>query len=401
MNSYFIAHRSFFSQVQSTIAVALLAGLLLGPAQLLANEASVGLVPTKPEKGPFVETDQGFMVPYTASIPGTDATFEMIPIPGGKFSMGSPADEPERNDDEGPQREITLQPFWMAKCEVTWSEYRPYMTMYDVFKDFESEGIRQVNDGNKVDAITAPTPLYDPSFTFLLGEEPKMPAVTMSHYSARQYSKWLSNMSKVFYRLPTEAEWEYACRAGTKTAYSFGDDTDSLDDYAWYYDNSDDMYHDVGQKKPNAFGLHDMHGNVSEIVLDQYHEDAYQKKATTSDKAVVWTEKMFPHAIRGGSWADDPPALRSAARAQTENWREEDPNLPKSPWWFTDEPSLNVGFRLVRPLVAPATAEQRARYWEIDNEELRQAVEDRLAEGRGVQGVVDGELPALVKEKTR
>jgi formylglycine-generating enzyme required for sulfatase activity len=208
-------------------------------------------------------------------------------------------------------------------------------------------------------------------------------------------------MSNVFYRLPTEAEWEYACRAGTKTAYSFGDDTDSIDEYAWHYDNSDDMYHDVGQKKPNAFGLHDMHGNVSEIVLDQYQEDSYQKKATTVDESVVWTEKMFPHTIRGGSWADDPPALRSAARGQTESWREEDPNLPKSPWWFTDEPALSVGFRLIRPLVAPESAKERARYWEIDNEELRQAVEDRLAEGRGVQGVVDTELPKLVEEKNK
>jgi formylglycine-generating enzyme required for sulfatase activity len=282
----------------------------------------------------------------------------------------------------------------MGKHEVTWREYRHFMRMYDLFKGLESRGQRVVNADNRGDAVTAPTPLYDPSFTFILGENPQQPAVTMSHFAARQYTKWLSLLSEQVYRLPTEAEWEYACRAGTTTAYSFAGGAEQLGEYAWYYDNSDEAYHDVGTKKPNPWGLHDLHGNVGEMVLDQYQADAYQRlegKPVTAAAAVVWTTKMFPHAVRGGSWSDEPAALRSAARRQTEDWREEDPNLPKSPWWLTDEPALTVGFRLLRPLSRPS-AEFLKKAWEVDNEMLEQAVDGRMTEGRGVLGLVDPKL---------
>jgi formylglycine-generating enzyme required for sulfatase activity len=353
-----------------------------------------GLVADPPTEGRSVKTDQGYMVPYTATIPGTEITFEMIPIPGGTFRMGSPAEEADRRDDEGPQVEVTVEPFWMGKHEVSWREYRHFMQLYNVFKDLESRGERQVNDSNRADAVTAPTPLYDPSFTFVLGEEPQQPAVTMSHFAARQYTKWLSLLSGQMYRLPTEAEWEYACRAGTQTAYSFGDDADQLGDYAWYYDNSDETYHDVATKQPNAWGLHDMHGNVAELVLDQYRADVYQTlagKPVTVAEATVKSTKSISHVIRGGSWSDDPSALRSAARSKTEDWSEEDPNLPKSPWWFTDEPALAVGFRLIRPLHKP-NAEFLKQAWEVDSESVKQAVEGRLTEGRGVVGLVDPQL---------
>jgi formylglycine-generating enzyme required for sulfatase activity len=255
--------------------------------------------------------------------------------------------------------------------------------------------MRLVTDENKADAVTAPTPLYEPDFTFTIGGDPDQPAVTMSHFAARQYTKWLSLLSAQTYRLPTEAEWEYAARAGTTTAYFFGDDPEQIGDYAWFYDNADEAYHPVGSKKPNPWGLHDIYGNVAELTLDQYKADTYQTGADSglsADDAVVWTTKMFPHAVRGGGFYDDPPKLRSAARGQTEDWRIEDPNLPRSPWWFTDEPALAVGFRLVRPL-KPADVETRAKWWEVDNEVLGQAVEDRLNEGRGALGLVDPELP--------
>jgi formylglycine-generating enzyme required for sulfatase activity len=353
-----------------------------------------GLVAARPAAGQFVETELGFMVPYTYTIPGTEIQFEMLPLPGGTFRMGSPAAEAEREEDEGPQSEVRVEPFWMGKHEVTWNEYQHFMQLYDLFKDFESRGVRSVTDDNRADAITAPTPLYDATFTFLLGEEPTQPAVTMSHYAARQYTKWLSLLTEQVYRLPTEAEWEYACRAGSTTAYSFGDDPAGLDEYAWYYDNADESYHDVGTKKPNAWGLHDMHGNVAEIVLDQYQADVYQtlaSKPQTVESAVNWTTKMFPHVIRGGSWMTEAAGVRSASRAETEDWREEDPNLPKSPWWFTDEPALSVGFRICRPLRRP-TAEFLKKAWEIDNPTLEQAVDGRLTEGRGALGLVDPQL---------
>jgi formylglycine-generating enzyme required for sulfatase activity len=365
------------------------------PAQQRESVAAPpGLVAAPPSDGQFVKTELGYMVPYTATIPATEIKFEMIPIPGGTLQMGSSPEEADREEDEGPQVEVRIEPFWIGKHEVTWNEYKHFMQLYDLFKDFESRGVRKVTDDNRADAITAPTPLYDTTFTFVLGEEPAQPAVTMSHYAARQYTKWLSLLTQQVYRLPTEAEWEYACRAGTTTAYSFGEDATELDEYAWHYDNSDESYHEVGTKKPNPWGLHDMHGNVAEIVLDQYQADAYQTlagKPQTFESAIKWTTKMFPHVIRGGSWMDEAGAQRSAARAETEDWREEDPNLPKSPWWFTDEPALAVGFRLMRPLRRPSP-EFLKKAWEVDNPTLQQAVEGRLTEGRGALGLVDPEL---------
>ena len=228
--------------------------LLAGPAwtaraalqEPAAQPLPPGIVKEKPAEGRFVETDQGYMVPYTATIPGTDVTFEMVPIPGGKFQMGSPEDEEDRRDDEGPQFEVTVQPFWIGKHEVTWAEYKKYMELDKHFKSFQQAKTRIINDENRQDAITAPSSLYDPSFTFEAGEEPNEPAATMTQYAAKQYTKWLSLLSGPFYRLPYEAEWEYACRAGTTTAFYFGDDPDELEEHAWYYDNSDELRHAVG-----------------------------------------------------------------------------------------------------------------------------------------------------------
>ena len=104
------------------------------------------------------------MVPYTSTIPGTDLSFEMVPVPGGTFMMGSPEDEEDRNDDEGPQIEVVVSPMWVAKTEVNWEQYKEFMSLYAIFKEFEAQGKRKVDDKNRVDAITAPTELYDPSF---------------------------------------------------------------------------------------------------------------------------------------------------------------------------------------------------------------------------------------------
>ena len=383
--------RDFASRTLFVVAI------LMAPLSAIpTGQASefVGLVEEQPDQQPFVKTDKGYMVPYKLQVAGTELEFEMVPVPGGTVTIGSPDSEAGRQVSEGPTYELQLEPFWIGKYEVTWQEYKTFMRTYDAFKSFETRGVRELTDDNRVDAVTAPTPLYDPSFTFVLGEEPRQPAVTVSHYAARQYTKWLSLQLGQIYRLPTEGEWEYACRAGTKTAYSFGDDPSQLGDYAWYYDNADEQYQVVGQKKPNPWGLYDMHGNVAELVLDQYADDTYQKlagKKVIGTDSVRWAEDMYAHVVRGGSFYDDPPSLRSAARGQTDDWREEDPNLPKSPWWFTDEPALAVGFRLVRPL-QPPSQEELVKVWEPDSDRLRQAVEDRLSEGRGVLGVVDPEL---------
>ncbi len=167
-----------------------------------------------------------------------------------------------------------------------------------------------------------------------------------------EYCRWLSQKTGKIYRLPTEAEWEYAARAGTTTAYFFGDDPSRLGDYAWYAANADDTTHKVGSKKPNPWGLYDMYGNVDEWCLDTYKKDAYAQYPT--NKVTLWPVVLpgpdrFGNVVRGGSWADDPPACRSAARRASEKrWIRQDPQRPKSIWWLTDADF--VGFRIVRPV---------------------------------------------------
>ena len=256
-----------------------------------------------------------------------------------------------------------------------------------------------------IDAVTAPSNLYDSTFTYESGEDPRQPAVTITQFAAKQYTKWISRLTDQFYRLPCEAEWEYACRAGTTTAFSFGDDPSDIDDYAWHFENSDDRTHKVGLKKPNPWGLYDMHGNVAEWTLDQYVTDHYAKFAGKNVKAVdsiAWPTKLFPRTLRGGGWEFDPEECRSASRfksASEDEWKEEDPNFPKSPWWFTTSPSTSVGMRIMRPLAEPETKKEKSKYWDADLErEIKEVVMFRINhEGRGAIGVVDERLPDAIR----
>jgi formylglycine-generating enzyme required for sulfatase activity len=171
-------------------------------------------------------------------------------------------------------------------------------------------------------------------------------------------------MTGNFYRLPTEAEWEYACRAGTTTAFSFGNETQNLDEYGWYASNSNDKYQPVGTKKPNPWGLHDMHGNVAEWTLDQYLPTAYGKRKNEVLNPFEEPAKVYPKVVRGGSWMDAPKRLRSAARRpSSKKWKMRDPQIPKSKWWHTDAPF--VGFRVVRPKKTPSVEEQK-KYWNYE-----------------------------------
>jgi formylglycine-generating enzyme required for sulfatase activity len=335
------------------------------------------------------------------------------------------------------------------------------------------------------DAVSRPTKPYV-EMSFGMGKD-GFPAISMTQHGANKYCQWLSAKTGQFYRLPTEAEWEYACRAGTTTAYSFGDDPAQLGDYAWYKSNNDgsltfsldeihdlpsfaaklkepagadavsqylrnqfssatrkllsdygsgsnlklqralvedldriihkgpiytaqrfasvelseqtsdllkqkpegenlirlnrtllhetypkeiaksdsdpkEKYHKVGLKRPNSWGLYDMHGNVAEWTLDQYDADYYKQFADTVAKN-LWNKatKPYPHVARGGSWDDPPDLLRSAARlASSKSWKVQDPQLPKSIWYHTDAQFL--GFRIIRPLKVPPP-EELQKYW--------------------------------------
>ena len=365
----------------------------------------IGIVAEKPASGRFVKTAQGYMVPYKTMIPGTDVEFEMVPIEGGSFKIGSPADETDRSDDEGPQFEVEIEPFWMGKYEVTWAEYQRYMRLDQVFKAFQFKGVRTVKSIDGVDAITAPSSLYEPTFTYEAGEDPKQPAATMSQFAAKQYTKWLSLLSNDFYRLPTEAEWEYACRAGTTTRYYFGDDEDELEDHAWYEENSEELRHEVGELKPNPWGLYDMYGNVAEWTLDQLVADGYKKhegKKLPAMEAWERPTKVYPRVLRGGSWELEAKQCRSAARlGSDEEWRDEDPNYPQSPWWLTTSPGLGAGFRLIRPLDAPKEMKERDKFWSADVARIMKDAKNRINDnGRGAFGIVDEELPKAIKQLT-
>ena len=355
----------------------------------------------KPAEGPIIQVGDRYMVAYTETIPGTDISFDMLPIPGGTFQFGSPEDEEGRQEDEGPQLTVAVDPMWVAKTEVTWRQYKEYMQLYSIFKEFEARGERAV-DKASVDAITAPTELYDPSFTFEYGEEPEQAAVSMTQYSAQQFTKWLSYLTDLQYRLPTEAEWEYAARGGTTTPFSFGEDADELGEYAWYFDNAEDGQMAVGMKKPNPFGLNDVHGNVAEWTVNQYTEDGYAEFADTPNlnatAMVRWPETQDNCVVRGGSWEMDPEQLRSASRLASDNelWKEEDPNYPKSPWWFTSDPARGVGFRLFRSS-QPLDGEVIKKFWEPGPEDLKIDIQSRLSGGRGGLGKVDRDLPTAIQ----
>ena len=322
------------------------------------------------------EQAEGEMKPYTNIIAGTTIKYAMAPIQGGEFTMGSPDSEPGRNLDEGPQHKVKLDPFWMQQCEVTWNEYELFM--------FAEQNAAKDPDHPGVDASSKPTRPYA-DMSFALGKS-SCPAISMTPHAANKYCEWLSAKTGHFYRLPTEAEWEYACRAGTTTAYSFGNDEAQLGDYAWFGQNcKDEKYKKTGKLKPNPWGLYDMHGNVAEWCLDRYEPDYYKRfkdvvanpwnrgtppppssaTAPPNVPAVSWhaTGKAYPHVARGGGFNGEADQLRSAARRFSDkSWKTQDPQLPKSVWYFTETDARSVGFRIVRPLKIPSAVEM-FEYW--------------------------------------
>ena len=220
--------------------------------------------------------------------------FEWVDISSGTFWMGSPSSEGESN--AHPRHQVTIsQGFQMLKFEVTQAQWEAVMG---------SNPSSYSGDNNPVEIVS-----WDDCQSFIS----KLNELAPDHT----------------YRLPTEAEWEYCCRAGSDTKYSYGDDEGQFGDYAWYYDNSDSKTHPVGQKKPNAWGLYDMHGNVWEWVLDWYDRDYYENSPGTDPQG---PDSGSFRVLRGGGWSNDADNCHSADR----NYHN------------PDYSTIDLGLRLVR-----------------------------------------------------
>ncbi|MCC6286648.1 MAG: SUMF1/EgtB/PvdO family nonheme iron enzyme [Chitinophagaceae bacterium] len=286
--------------------------------------------------------------PYSEKVPGTQFEIRMVPVQGGSFSMGSSDADKNKKADETPSKKVTIEPLWMGAYEIT----------HDIFDVFFRDQDTPV--GSEVDAVTRPTPQYI-DLSWGMGKTGGFPVNSMSQDAALMFCRWLYKKTGVFYRLPSEAEWEYACRAGSTTVYPFGDDPKELGKYAWFKGNSKNKYQKVGQKEPNAWGLYDMLGNVSEWTLDQYDEKYFDKIGDDAKEPVIPPGTRYPRSVRGGSYLDAPENLRSASRQHSEpSWNKRDPQIPRSRWWLTD--AMFVGFRIVRPQQQPTAEEANAFY---------------------------------------
>lgn len=289
------------------------------------------------------------------NFPKDGARLDMVSIRGGEFLMGSPPDESKREPDEGPQVRVKISPFWMARFETTWNLYDPFMmTNVSRNKDGSPSYPQHLKNAAPVDLVSSPTTPYT-EMSFGMGTD-GFPAICMTHHAANKFCEWLSFQTGHFYRLPTEAEWEYACRAGTTGPYSCP--TADLEQFAVVDPEQARVgYEKVGTKKPNPWGLYDMHGNVMEWCLDQYHGDAYRLWSGDGiNDPINRPETRYPRVARGGSWYDPPEDARSSSRFYSEpDWQIQDPWPTRSLWYLSDAHWL--GFRVVRPLAVPTLDE--------------------------------------------
>ena len=297
---------------------------------------------------------------YTEQIPGTPVSFNMKAINGGTFKMGSDKKENFSKEDEWPVRNVTVSSFFMAEVEVTWDQYWAFYGQTMSEGRTPPEVIYANNSRPDVDAVSGPTSPYgSPEQGWGGGSRP---AITMTHYAAETFCQWLSLKTGKKYRLPTEAEWEYAARGGTETPFFFEGKpkdysdigfwrkffdakTDIISEFVIYGKNSSNRTQEPDKVKPNPFGLKNMLGNVMEYCADKYSPDAYGKTGESVTNPIATEGEEW--VVRGGLYSSDAADLRSAARSFThyDDWLKTDPQQPKSIWWYSD--IKGIGFRLV------------------------------------------------------
>lgn len=259
------------------------------------------------------------------------------------------------SDGSSEEVEVQVDSFWMGKYEITWQQYKQFSA--EVMSNFKEEDLPGEEIGVGVDVISLPSPPYV-DMSFGMGSD-GYPAISMTHYAASMFTKWLTAKTGEFYRLPTEAEWEYACRGGMNAS---GED---LTSQAWHAGNIEGGYQKVGTKEPNSLGLFDLAGNVAEWTTDQYYDEYYERLTELGDEPIhnPWFQptELYPRSVRGASWMDDVSEVScTKRRASSPNWKMLDPQLPKSLWWHTSAQFL--GFRIVRPVNQPSP-EEMEKYW--------------------------------------
>jgi formylglycine-generating enzyme required for sulfatase activity len=239
----------------------------------------------------------------TIDIPGTKVKFDLVALPGGKTTVGSPDSDPDHKEDEK-QRTVTLQPFGLGVREVTWKEFNAF------------------RNAKAVDGVTRPTnadSFFIENIPDDFRTDPR-PMTNARWHSAVMYCEWLSKKTGRYFRLPTETEWEYAARAGSDAA--------APDDSGWNKGTSKGRTHNGGELKPNALGVQDLIGNVWEYALEPYAPPDYSP------------------VLRGGCWSSVPRELRFAHRQTIPlKWFEDDSNTPRSVWWLTAH-TVSIGFRV-------------------------------------------------------
>jgi formylglycine-generating enzyme len=385
------AMRSRLCALSLSLCGFFLATCLIVPGSALSNENVVRIQDTPPASGKFVRSDRGYMVAYDQAIPGTHETIRMIPVPGGVIEIQPPIERDAVDDAVTLEsakpltRETTkieLQPFWVSETEITMKQLMPYRQLYyRIKKKHPDEDADPIEFGH-VDGVTGPTDVYAPDVHFEYATELDAAAPSGSQYMARQYTKWLSLLTKHEYRLPMRSEWQHACRAlsheeqaATKQAtekQATIDTASHLDRHAVYAANATAKPSLlVRRKSPNAWGLFDMQGNAAEWVIED----------------TARTGLQYGHVAMGGHLRSDAEDCQCDSMIRSSlSWWDVDPDFPRSPWWTTSGDGLMTGFRIIAPFV-PMSNEGKQIAWEPDSKELFDDVKARIEQGRGTYGL--------------